>query len=309
MRYLILFTIFSSILFAQNTSVDEALKYYPLQTGNYWEYKSNYWSDPYYSVSSAYSISVIGDTLLPNNYLYKILLEKNIPDNGSSTKLYERVDSSTACVYRYSTDTVFNNNEFLVDSLMAESGDYFAGSITGYSSSDDYTFYSLCVDEYEDTVFNLITKIKEFQDQSFVPGVSYKLAAGFGQIYSISCEFSCGSSNLVYALIDRVEYGDKITEVIVCGPDILPDEYILYQNYPNPFNPSTNISFYLPQESKVILKIYDLRGALVNTLVNEQLQSGRYDYTFDASNYSSGLYFYQLSTNGVILTKKMLLIK
>ena len=83
----------------------------------------------------------------------------------------------------------------------------------------------------------------------------------------------------------------------------------LFQNHPNPFNPSTSIIFYLPNESKIKLLIYDLKGALISTLADEYLKSGGYKYTFDASAYSSGLYFYRLITDEVILSKKMLLIK
>ncbi|NWG27549.1 MAG: T9SS type A sorting domain-containing protein [Ignavibacteriaceae bacterium] len=309
MKYLILFSLIISFTFAQIDSLDEALKYYPLQIGNYWEYKNYYWEIPFYKDSSAHSIEIIGDTILLNNRNYKILLQKNIPDDGFSFKIYERVDSLTACVYRYSTDTVFINNEYLVDSLLAQPGDYFAGSRTGYSSFGNGIFSTLCVAEYEDTVLDLITDVKELQDQSFIPGLNYTLAKGLGFVSSISCEFSCGSTNLVYALINGVEYGDRITKVEENEIIALPSAYILYQNFPNPFNPTTTISFYLPCESEVKLLIYDLKGALICKLANEYHKSGKYKYTFDASVYSSGLYFYRLITDEIVLSKKMLLIK
>ena len=309
MKHFILFSIFTSFTFAQFDSLHEALKYYPLQTGNYWEYKNHYWQIPFYYDSSAHSILIIGDTVLSNNYKYKILLQKNIPDDGFSFKVYERIDSLTACVYRYSPDMVFINNEYLIDSLLAQPGDYFAGSRTGYSSFGNGIFSTLCVAEYEDTVLDLITDVKELEDQSFIPGLNYILAKGLGFVSSISCEFGCGSTNLVYALIDGIEYGNRITKVKEGELIAPPNEYILYQNFPNPFNPSTIISFYLPRESKVKLLIYDLKGALIRTLANEYLNSGEYKYILDASSYSSGLYFYRLITDEVILSKKMLLIK
>jgi len=95
------------------------------------------------------------------------------------------------------------------------------------------------------------------------------LAKEIGFISSFSCEFGCGSSNLVYALIDRIEYGNRITNVKEDELFAPPNEYILYQNFPNPFNPSTTISFYLPRNSNVKLLIYDLKGALIQNLAND----------------------------------------
>ena len=308
MKYLILFIVFTGFTISQTDSLVEALKYYPINKGNYWEYKEYFWQFPYPMDSSAYSILIVGDTILPNNYNYQILLKKDIPDIGYSTNIYERVDSLTGCVYRYSGDTLLNNSEYLIDSLLAQPGDYFAGSRTGYSSFGNGIFSTLCLDEYEDTVLGLITDVKELQDQSFIPGLNYTLAKGLGFVSSISCEFSCGSTILVYALVDSNEYGRTITGVKNKQSN-LPNKYILYQNFPNPFNPSTTISFSLPEESKVKLLIYNIKGELIQTLINKNLKSGRYQIKFDASEYSSGLYFYTLITNQIILSKKMLLIK
>ncbi|MFA5012801.1 MAG: T9SS type A sorting domain-containing protein [Ignavibacteria bacterium] len=97
-------------------------------------------------------------------------------------------------------------------------------------------------------------------------------------------------------------------DVRMTGSEI-PESYSLEQNYPNPFNPRTVISFHLPAVSEVIIKIYDVRGREVQTLVNEKLNPGTYETTFDGSNYSSGVYFYQLMTEGFSETNKMFLVK
>lgn len=89
----------------------------------------------------------------------------------------------------------------------------------------------------------------------------------------------------------------------------VPDKFKLYQNYPNPFNPSTVISFRLSVVSDVILKVYDVMGREVQTLVNEKLQAGSYDITFDGSKSESGIYFYQITAGDFTETRKMLLIK
>ena len=90
---------------------------------------------------------------------------------------------------------------------------------------------------------------------------------------------------------------------------ISPNTFSLYQNYPNPFNPSTAIKWQQPETGVVTLKIYDVLGREVTILVNEELSVGKHETVFDASRFSSGVYFYQLKAGDFIQTKKMLLIK
>jgi hypothetical protein len=89
----------------------------------------------------------------------------------------------------------------------------------------------------------------------------------------------------------------------------LPVSYDLLGNYPNPFNPTTKISYQLPIAAQVTLKVYDLLGREVATLVNEEKQAGNYGVEFDASNLSSVVYFYRISINDFVKTMKMIVIK
>jgi len=94
---------------------------------------------------------------------------------------------------------------------------------------------------------------------------------------------------------------DQVTEVI--------EDYSLEQNYPNPFNPTTEIEFTLANHGQATLKIFDILGNEVSTLVNEVRAAGRYKVTFDASNLPSGVYFYNLQAGNYLNTKKMILLK
>ena len=85
--------------------------------------------------------------------------------------------------------------------------------------------------------------------------------------------------------------------------------YELFDNYPNPFNPSTKIIYQIPERGNVSLKVYDMLGKEITTLVEEYRDEGRYEINFDAGNLASGIYIYQLRANNYIATKKMLLMK
>ncbi len=89
----------------------------------------------------------------------------------------------------------------------------------------------------------------------------------------------------------------------------IPKVYSLSQNYPNPFNPTTKINFALPKQGFVTLKIYDVLGREVRTLVNEVKSAGNFTVDFNASEFSSGVYFYKLESNGFSDIKRMMLIK
>ena len=88
-----------------------------------------------------------------------------------------------------------------------------------------------------------------------------------------------------------------------------PVEFALEQNYPNPFNPATTIKFSIPEQSRVTLKIYDVLGREVRTLVNEVRNAGSHEVNFDASNLASGMYIYSIEAGEFISSKKMILLK
>lgn len=129
---------------------------------------------------------------------------------------------------------------------------------------------------------------------SFEDGIDLEIADGVGW-------FLCET---VYRKVDI----DKVSD-LHDGNNFLPETFKLYQNYPNPFNPTTKIKFEIPERSFVTIKVYDVLGNEVETLVNEEKLIGEYEVEFDATGLPSGFYFYQIKAANFVETKKMILLK
>lgn len=136
-------------------------------------------------------------------------------------------------------------------------------------------------------------------------------ASGTAVPKKISASDFFGATATDEMYVDNFSYmpgANWITGVSQNG-NTVPVEYALSQNYPNPFNPTTKINFALPKSGLVTMKIYDILGKEVATLVNEVKNAGTYTVDFNASNLTSGVYFYKVSVNGFSEVKKMLLLK
>jgi len=108
---------------------------------------------------------------------------------------------------------------------------------------------------------------------------------------------------------DTLSLINKLTGIGNDQGSVIPKEFRLEQNYPNPFNPSTTIRYQIPINSHVSLKVYDVLGNEVATLVDEYREAGRYEVEFNAKGLASGVYFYKLQAGIFVETKKMLLVK
>ena len=104
-------------------------------------------------------------------------------------------------------------------------------------------------------------------------------------------------------------YSTQYTTTAIKEKNNVPVSYSLLQNYPNPFNPSTIIKYSVAKTGPVTLKVFDILGKEVQTLVNEQQTAGNYSITFNAGNLSSGVYFYRMQSGSFVQTKKLILIK
>jgi hypothetical protein len=101
-------------------------------------------------------------------------------------------------------------------------------------------------------------------------------------------------------------YGQLVLDV---EEDNNPANFVLYQNYPNPFNPATTIKYQIPEDGFVTIKIYDILGNEVKTLINEQKSKGSYSLMLDSSDLVSGVYIYRIQVNNFTSAKKMMVLK
>jgi hypothetical protein len=138
---------------------------------------------------------------------------------------------------------------------------------------------------------------------------TYQFSQDTSQKVFISNAGTAGSS-ATYVVADAIRLisYDPVTTVKE-EINLIPEEFILYQNYPNPFNPSTKISWQSPVGSWQVLKVYDLLGKEITTLVNEFKPAGYYEVEFDASNIPSGVYFINLNAGNYHSTRKMMLLR
>lgn len=131
------------------------------------------------------------------------------------------------------------------------------------------------------------------------------LSEGSFYYWRVNNTNSAGTS----AWSDTVSFYLSPTTGLNLSNNTVVNEFNLAQNYPNPFNPSTTINYEIPKTSLVKIKIYDILGRQVAELVNEEKPTGRYNVTFDASGFSSGIYFYSIDAGSFHQTKKMVLLK
>jgi hypothetical protein len=154
-------------------------------------------------------------------------------------------------------------------------------------------------------VLRLVQNENNWHVIGFVPGHGTTTEPKY---YSFSDEYlSTGSYRYRLKQIDfdgTFKFSNEI-EVEV----IAPFQFVLEQNYPNPFNPSTTIQYQLSQDARVTLKVYDILGSEVATLINEEQQAGYKEVNFNGINFASGMYIYRLSIGSFVSTKKMLMIK
>jgi hypothetical protein len=302
---LIFFTIIILIIsftpvkvFSQDTSI---IKYLPLAVGNSWTYFA--WNPQPPPSTWKVKFTITKDTVMNGKRYYRC----QFPVIGLS---WLRIDSIKGIVYRAGSSPGCSpvTYEVLVDSLYSKLNDT-ANDCSGYKRK--------CKDTNNIPLFNSVYKSKKFEPLLALSANTKTYAKYFGL-----CGLSEGdpyviSYSLLGCVINGVVYGDTSVPLgIQPISSEIPNEYILFQNYPNPFNPNTVISYSvgIPSGQLVVssfttLKVYDVLGHEVATLVNEQLKPGTYEANFDGSDLASEVYYYILNSGDFIESKRMVLLK
>ncbi len=177
-------------------------------------------------------------------------------------------------------------------------------TVLGFPSSSEIKAFTIGVDTLYCAIDNVIYSLDLSSPTSWESAYLYPVGTKINVLYYD--DLLVGTGTGLYGQHSGVVTGIK-------DEKITPNSFRLNQNYPNPFNPSTKISYQLPSVSRVTLKIYDILGREVVTLINKEQTAGNYKVNFDASRLSSGVYFYRLIATGgagnFIETKKMILLK
>jgi hypothetical protein len=149
---------------------------------------------------------------------------------------------------------------------------------------------------------NIVDSATVSTNQRTIPAGKLNLASTYYWRVNATNANGTGNWSEVWDFTTIITGVQKITSEI-------PNEYKLYNNYPNPFNPVTNIKFDMPKSSDTKITVYDLQGKEVGTLINQKIEAGSYSVDWNASNFSSGIYFYSIKTDYFSDTKKMILLK
>jgi len=295
-----------SCTFALNSHLYSSM-YFPLKVGNkfIFNYDGVFQTGTFgFYENYDYACYITKDTIMNNHKYYRV---QNY-SNSSSSSYWFRIDSLTGSLYHFdSTNSCpFYFKENLIDSLLMPlyGTSNYCNTISVTSVQNVVKWNKQCVE-------------KQFYRAAPISSYNYirKYNSFFGPVYRktyISMGYYAYSSStytLKGCMIDSVVYGD--TEVVSINKitNLIPEAYSLSQNYPNPFNSTSNLKFEIANLGNVKIVVYDIMGREVETLVNDMLQPGTYETTFDGSMLNSGVYFYRLVTDGFTETKRMLLIK
>ena len=294
----------------------EQLDYFPLHIGDTWQY-STYYDMQDGNISRGYkTVRIIGDTVMSNNKKYYIF---RTPNNIVQNE-YWRLDTTNLEVFQYAEVDFCQDQERKMYDININPSVWI-----------DCAFMTLATSIVKSTTPMVVGKLSMQADYiSFLgsPGMNIRkrvLSKGFGYSTGVGGELMVWNEELVYAKINGIEYGNYVG----IKEKNIPSTFSLSQNYPNPFNPSTTIQYsipvetgYIPSLHHVSLKVYDMLGREVATLVNEVKTPGTYEVKFDIGHVErsrdipSGVYFYRLSADpsagsgqGFSETRKMILLK
>ncbi|MCB0722608.1 MAG: T9SS type A sorting domain-containing protein [Ignavibacteriae bacterium] len=215
---------------------------------------------------------------------------------------------STIGIYKYPTtvyDSLSNNNNVYVPT--GASNYFYHDGITGYAT---FSGFQTTVAPAENNSFTedspFMNVVSHPYDLDINPSIPTLCDGRAIPITGITTDIHGTTRNLSTPDVGADEFDQVITGI---EPGSAPISYELYQNYPNPFNPSTKIKFDIPKAGFVSLKVYDITGREVSTLVNSELTTGRYEFEWNGAQFASGVYFLRINAGDFVKVQKMMLIK
>ena len=284
----------------------------PLNIGNNWRYDYNY--------EFSYRLNLAGtNTTEKGTVNYSVLDSINLVD---STKWKIKISWNIIVVsYFYSIDFFegsWDTTYSVIDSTISDLIELNKSNHHIYFMNDSSAFkvwrfpYKFW-DSVEVNRFQIVndsnystTVGKEWSNGTVPVEMTFQKDTGLVKLYiDYSAVMPLASAYLFCQLQEsEITLVDRIS-----NDNIHPTKYLIFQNYPNPFNPSTNINYSIPKTSLVTIKIYDILGIEVASLVNEEKAPGRYSVNFNGNKLSSGVYFYRMQAGSFVETKKLLLLK
>jgi hypothetical protein len=270
-----------------------AQDFYPLEVGNRWDYEVSTWTGNNSKTVSYYSIEVISDSLFSNGKTYYVLSDYDLSEGK-----YVRADEDFIYYYdenSFEEDTLYHLNVQIGDNWEEQFSSTFYISVEDIDTTDLFSKISRVI------VYRLDGLLLKYVNLSDL----------FGPYNFYFPGEPPGTSNTTKTLIGGTISGEEFGEPLSAkgqNNSALKD-FSLSQNFPNPFNPETKINFSIPEMNYVTLKVYDVLGNEIETLVNDEKPAGTYQVSFDASGKPSGVYFFQIKSKYSTLSKKMIYLK
>jgi hypothetical protein len=301
---IIIFSLFLPLQLLFSQSQIDTSEYFPLQTGNHWEYASLDLESHTYIFDT-----IIGDTLMANGKTYKILKETYSDFNDVHYWFY-RNDSNI--VYTYSG---------IIDSTKCPEREYIEYDFT----TPDSVIWPICFNsfgaEYKSCINTLIEFYSIFVAEAEIKEFVYVIPSVCDTIWSpLSTDIIDISKyrgvirkmgeTFYYVLNGAIINGQTFGTLVGVKDKItVPLAYSLLQNFPNPFNPSTTIKYSLAKEGNVNLTVYNSIGSKVATIVEGYKPAGNYSVQFNGSKFASGIYLYRLESGNYSAAKKFVILK
>jgi len=264
------------------------------------------WANPTYPAltTEAGTLRIEGvagvSTTRPHNAFYSVFLGKRADGQPTTSALDLHLDLSAPQIKRVTL-------RFWIADFFDDTQDYDALYFSNDGGESFFKLYQLTPSNWQDNVYREIVVNVSDSVAAHKLKLTNRCIIRFQQFGTADFDTG-GEEDGIF--IDDVSVVVDFNSAVENKGRSIPDVFALEQNYPNPFNPSTQISFALPSAQKVTLKVFDLSGKEIATLLdNEPKAAGTYELTFDAKNLPSGVYLYKLRAGEYFATRKMILLR